>query len=81
MAIAIHTRYLNPANVRGPRVKASVYRDKATTWTVTIPYDHGADCAHTVAAQALADKHWPGRAVSFVGATLDGKGDVFTLKD
>jgi len=67
--------------VRGPPVKTSVYPDKSTTWTVTVPYDHAASRAHTVAAQTRADKHWPGRVVSFVGATLDGKGDVFTLKD
>jgi hypothetical protein len=81
MPVAIHTHYIGPAAVRGARVKASIRRDKATLWSVTVPYDHAATCAHTVAAQALADKYWPGRTVALVGAALDGKGDVFTLKD
>ena len=78
--IAIHTKYLSPTNTRGARVKASVYRSRDVTFSVTVGYDHAADDPFELAAQALAEKHWPGKNVRYVGATLDGNGNVFTLE-
>lgn len=78
--IAIHTKYLGPTDTRGARIKASVYRSKDVTFSVTVGYDHGADDPFEVAAQALADKHWPGKVARYVGSTLDGNGNVYTLE-
>lgn len=79
--IAIHTKYLPATDKTGSRVKASVYRARGMIFAVTVPYDHAADCPHTVAAQALVDKHWKGRTMFYVGATIDGNGDVFSLRE
>lgn len=79
--IAIHTKYLGPTNARGARIKASVYRSKGVIWSVTVGYDHAADDPFAIGAQALADKHWPGRVIRYVGATLDGNGSVYSLED
>jgi len=86
MPIAIHTKYIGPANTLGARVKASVYRGykegKPIIWSVTVPYDHSADDRHVSAAIALVKKYWPEAApiVDYVGATLDGNGDVFSFE-
>lgn len=79
--IAIHTKYLGPTDTRGSRIKASVFRSRDVTWSVTVGYDHAADDPFLAGAQALADKHWPGRVARYVGATLDGNGNVYTLED
>lgn len=55
---AIRTVYLGPTNSRGSRIKAP-----AAAGSITVPYDHGAECPHAVAAQALLNK-------------LDWKGDM-----
>jgi len=81
MPIAIHTRFLGPTNTRGSRIKAATFRGADAIWSVTVPVDHAQD-AHCVAAIALVKKHWPEAApfVDYVGATLDGKGDVFSFE-
>ena len=78
--IAIHTKYLCPTDTLGARIKASVYRSRDVTFSVTVGYDHAADDAYLIGAQALADKHWPGKVARYVGATLDGNGNVYTLE-
>ena len=78
--IAIHTKYLGPTDTRGARIKASVYRSKDVTFSVTVGYDHSADDPFELAARALAAKHWPGKVARYVGATLDGNGNVYTLE-
>jgi len=78
MPIAIFTKYLGSTDKRGSRIKASVYRSKNNIWSLSVPYDHSADDAHTVGAQALIDKHWPGHRAIYVGASLDG-GAVFSM--
>ena len=78
--IAIHTKYLGPTNARGARIRASVSRAPGVIWSVTVGYDHAADDAFSIGAQALADKHWPGKTIRYVGATLDGNGNVYTME-
>lgn len=78
--IAIHTKFLGPTDSKGSRIKASVYRSRGVIWSVTVGYDHGADDPFSIGAQALADKHWPGKIARYVGATLDGNGNVYTLE-
>ena len=78
--IAIHTKYLGPTDSKGSRIKAIVYRSRGVIWSVTVPYEHVIDDPFEVAARALADKHWPGKTTRYVGATLDGNGNVYALE-
>ncbi len=72
---AIRTVYLGPTNNRGSRIKAT-----CAAGSVTVPYDYGAECKHTVAAQALLDKMgWKGDMVG--GCLPDGShAFVFTRR-
>ena len=78
MPVAIFTKYLGPTDKRGARIKASVYREKDVIWSLTVSYDHSAEDAHTVGAQAFINKYWPGHRAIYVGASLDG-GAVFSM--
>lgn len=71
MPIAIHTKAL-PTKIR-----ATAVRGRATV-TLTVPRG-SFDDDHRAAAQALADKYWPGQPMILAGTTLDGTGDVYTI--
>lgn len=79
MPIAIHTKYLGPTDKTDARIRATAWRGNGSRSTVIVPYDHGASDAHAVAARALRDKHFPGEPLMLAGATLDGKGDIYTI--
>lgn len=80
---SIQTRFLSPTANRGPRIKAwRVDRLNGETESVTVPFDHGASCAHSSAASAWFAKH--GRPCGVTGrfhivrGACDG-GHVFTV--
>ena len=78
MKFAIHTRYLPATDKRSARVKASTYRGRDAVWSVTVAYDYSGR-EHEQAADALRAKHWPDLPMIHVGATIDGRGDVFAV--
>ncbi len=72
---AITTKYLNPTNVRGARVKAV-----AEAGSLTLPWDHSlnTDRNHMTAARALADKFgWSGHLIA--GGLPRNAGYVFVM--
>ena len=80
--IAIHTKYLNPTNSNGSRIKAYVasYGGKKG-FSVTIPYDHSLDGVdvHFKAVKALVEKHtldWNLSDMRY-GDSADAKGFSF----
>lgn len=81
MPVAIHTRYIPATDTRGSRIKAMTHRGfsegRAVIWSVTVPYDHSGR-EHEQAAEALRDKHWPGKPLLYVGSSMDG-GSVFAI--
>ena len=48
---AITTRYIGPTLTKGPRIIA-----RCDAGSITIPFDHSSDCAHTEAARQLVIK-------------------------
>lgn len=50
---AIQTRYLNPTNTKGARIKAWA---AAGSVVISYPHELSGQACHRVAAQALADK-------------------------
>ena len=78
MPIAIHTKALPATDTLPGRIKAAASRGRTM---VSIVVGRGAfdDDDHRAAAQALADKYWPGSNILRAGLTLDGRGDVYTI--
>ena len=76
--IIIKTKYLNPTNVRGARIKAI-----ANGWTVTIPYphEHSHELAHFEAVKALIEKHHLDWDVDHMGYGSDNDGYYFTFSN
>ena len=75
--IAIHTKYLNPTNSRGARIKA--YTHAGLSATIAYPYDLSYELCHFEAVKALVAKHkldWDLSDMRF-GDSADGKGYVF----
>ena len=76
--IAIQTKYINPTNTRGSRIKAFT----ETGFTVTIPYDHSLnhESVHFKAVKELVKKHelqWDIKGMTFGGVK---NGYVFCFK-
>lgn len=66
---SITTKYISATNTRGSRIKATAGKGQS----ITIGYDHGATCAHRVAAVALINKlDWCGDLVWCEGGTETG---------
>ena len=66
---AITTKYLPATNTRGSRIKATAGQGQS----ITVGYDHGAPCAHRVAAIALIKKlDWTGDLVWCEGGAETG---------
>lgn len=74
--VIIKTKYLNPTNVRGARIKA-----EANGWTATIPYPHheSHELAHYEAVKALIEKHQLEWDISKMGYGSDNAGYYFTF--
>lgn len=72
---AITTKFINPTDTKGSRVKA-----KAFAGSLTLPWDHALnpDGNHAAAAQALATKmKWNGLWIG--GGMPDQTGNVYVL--
>ena len=78
MPIAIHTKALPATDTLPGRIKATAVRGR-TTVSVIVGRGSFDDDDHRAAAQALADKYWPEQPMTHAGATLDGRGDVYTI--
>lgn len=76
--IAIHTKYLNPTNTKGARIKAQAWYGYSLK-SVIVPYDHAGD-AHEVAAEALRQRYKLGKSIRLVGSTIDGNGNVYSVE-
>jgi hypothetical protein len=80
--IAIHTKYINPTNSHGARIKAYTtgYGDiKGFTATIGFPYEFDSVQAHFEAVKALVSKHqldWVLDGMRY-GDSADGKGYCF----
>lgn len=78
MPIAIHTKALPATNTLPGRIKATASRGR-TMVSIVVGRGSFDDDDHRAAAQALADKYWPGSNILRAGLTLDGRGDVYTI--
>lgn len=80
--IAIHTKYINPTNTRGARVKAyTAGYGSIKGFTAFIPYPHelSGEQVHFAAVKALVAKHglnWNLESMRY-GDSADGKGFSF----
>lgn len=75
--VVIKTKYIEPTNTRGSRIKAS-----ANGFTVTISYDYSLSDVHVhfKAVEALIEKHDLDWDVSNMGYGSDNEGYYFTFK-
>jgi len=81
--IAIQTKYINPTNTIGSRIKAWVDSDMGHNFSVTISYPHhlSHELVHYEAVKALVDKYkldWDISKMSFGGVK---NGYVFCFID
>lgn len=80
--IAIHTKFLNPTNSHGARIKAytASWGDrKGFTATIAFPYEGNEVQSHFEAVKALVAKHkldWTLEGMRY-GDSADGKGYSF----
>lgn len=80
--IAIHTKYLNPTNSRGVRIKAytaSWGDSKGFEAVISYPHELSGEACHFEAVKALVKKHdldWNLSAMRY-GDSADGRGYCF----
>lgn len=81
--IAIHTKYLNPTNTRGARIKAytttHAFNLKGFSAVISYPHQESYQLAHFEAVKALVKENkldWDLSDMRY-GDSADGKGYVF----